>query len=185
VSGTVYYDTNAFAHFFIAPFEETKNHLFSPQSRKIKGHTNVVSPFVVEEFLFNFFTRNRWGDRFPPRTEERINKLKEIYIYLSFFGIKAEEVDLDKLTNLFVTLVLTGIDNNIVKKEEKNNGLDIYDFLHLSYCLLSGADIFLTSDSHFEKVGLLKEQIKPFKLQRIIIYPTDDFQGNYKTVLVM
>lgn len=184
MSRVVYYDTNAFAHFFISPFEETKSHLFSPQSRIIRGHTNIVSPFIVEEFLFNFFTKQKWRDRFPPRTEKRIHKLTEIHAYLSFFDIKAEEVELNKLTNLFVTLVLTGIDHGIVRKEGED-GLDIYDFLHLSYCLLAGAESFLTSDSGFKKVNpYLKEQIAPFKLQRIIIYPTDDFRGSPKTVFV-
>jgi predicted nucleic acid-binding protein len=173
----VYFDTSAFAHFFLTKDE---NHIYSPFLGKWYC---ITSPFSIEEFFFNFIKKKEWVNIFKTSISDRIEKLMELKAFLAFF--KVEQVDLDNLTNLFIETVIKGLRSGIVKIAESDEGLDFYDFLHLSYSLLTDVEILVTSDSGFKKLVLIKDFISAFKLKKIEIFePTPNFNKKVSSLYV-
>jgi len=78
-------------------------------------------------------------------------------------------------------LLDSGLKENLIKISHES-GLDSYDCLHLSYALLSDAEIFLTSDSGFGELGRsskVKNIIaRAYKLRKLEIYDPNFKESN-------
>lgn len=175
LTGSVYYDTNAFGYFFL---KHDVTHEYSPFSTK---YVNLASPFSIEEFFFTFISRSKWGNLFPYNVADRIKKLEEFLAYMSNFEVK--QVDLQLLSNLFITLALQGLDAKMI---HQRGGFDFYDLLHLSYSLLIGADTFITSDHAFDKIEhIFGDIVKSYKLRKIVIYGDNTFIKKFRTIFLI
>jgi hypothetical protein len=141
VNETVYYDTCAFIYFF-ENRDKTLLHEYSPITRHEKGGRNIISPFVLEEYFHTYFTQKAATneDRL-----ERINKLVEIRQYKDFyFDVASSDINLNSLTGLYSSLFLAGTDLGIMTENKGDGNIHSNDLLHLSYCILAKADVFLT-----------------------------------------
>lgn len=175
---SIYYDTNAFTYFFL---KHDAKHEYYPFSKK---HVNLASPFSIEEFFFNFITKSEWGELFPDDVLERNKKLQEFLAYISNFEVK--QIDLQILSNLFVTLALQGLKSNKIKMRQQRVGFDFYDLLHLSYSLLADADTFLTCDHSFaETEQVFRDIVKSYKLRKIVIYSDNTFSNKPQTIYLI
>lgn len=159
-----YFDANIFGYFFL---HRDKTHKYSPFLKKF---LNITSPFSLEEFSFNFLART-WGGYKSTDINERIERFGKLRTYLAYF--KIEQVEFDDLCNLYLELLNSGLKDNLIKIGN-GSGLDSYDCLHLSYALLSGVEIFLTSDSGFGELGKSSKVkniiVRGYKLRKIEIY---------------
>lgn len=177
----VYYDACAFIHFFETPLEQIQSHRYSPKDRHEKGDINIISPFVLEEYFHTHFAQKVTTNQ---ERIDRIDKLMKIQEHTDlYFDLATRDIKLDSLAKLYFNLFLVGVDLGIVTKNMGDGNLHSYDFLHLSYCMLANADIFLTSDSGFKKlfttgtIPRLQQKfeglMKIHKLKKIALYSPD------------
>ena len=172
----VYYDTTAFAHFFLT---NDGNHPYSPFTKKF---ICITSPFTLEEFLFNFITRGKFANVFKNSINDRVGKVADLVQFMAFF--KVDPIDLDDLTSLFLSMVIRGLEKNILKTSTNNDGLDFYDCLHLSFALLADAVTLITCDKDFEKLTLIRDFISAFKLRKIEIFePDPNFDNKVRSII--
>ena len=183
-----YYDTNVFWRFFIEVYIKNKKLpekliRYSP----LELDTNIAritAPWTLDEFFHNYFKSEKdlSFPMFKNRIAEHVEILSKTKEFLAFF--MQENMETRRINELFITLFLFAMNNNILSVKKYNKKINSKDLLHLSYALNSECHSFLTCDRGFmkiEKVKDIMDRIRAHKLKQIVIIE-DDLSGIIKEI---
>lgn len=192
-----YYDTGAFWRYFIKGYIE-KNKLPKEIKRYSPLNTDVhilrmISPWTVEEFFHAYTTQQRKEIRIPLKLKypnkffekeikNRTEVLTKIKTFLYLFS--QEEILTREINEIFLSLIFSSRENNILSTKKKDKKINSKDLLHLSYALYFHTSTFITCDKGFEllkNIEQIKRMLIQYKLKEIIILD-EKFKNIYKKI---
>ncbi len=180
-----YYDTGSFWRYFIIEYVEKKElseeiKKLSPLNPDVKI-TRMISPWTIEEFFHAYITEQRKKIKLPKELrhpakffEKEIKKrtevLSKIKTFVYFFS--QEEIKTREINEIFLSLILSSRENNILSTKKNDKKINSKDLLHLSYALYFNSNTFITCDNGFEllkDVNTIKRILIQYKLKEIVI----------------
>jgi len=180
-----YYDTGSFWRYFIIEYIENKElpeeiKKYSPLNSDIKI-SRMISPWTVEEFFHAYITEQRQKIKLPENLtypnkffEKEIKKRTEILTKIKTFVyfFSQEEIKTREINEIFLSLIFSSRENNILSIKKKDKKINSKDLLHMSYALYFHSDTFITCDNGFEllkNVDTIKRILIQYKLKEIVI----------------
>jgi len=194
-----YYDTGAFWRFFTIEYIEKiklkdELKLYSPLNTDV-NISRMISPWAVEEFFHAYITMQGKNIKLPKGIEypekffekeikKRTEVLSKIKSFLFLFS--QDDVETRVINQLFLSLIFSAKENDILSLSKNDSKIHSKDLLHLAYALYFRTNTFITCDKGFTlllNVDIIKRLLSQYKLKEIIIF--DENLTKIKKIIVV